>query len=308
MTRSARIGQVTTHHPQIITAYLEHLATTASEETLRHHRSVILRADADLAAGIVQAIPDELHTWLHRDGWSPATRASYRDALRSLGRWCYRRGITSYDPTAELDQIRVPRRLPHPLTDDELATVLTRAPARVRLWSLIAAYCGLRACEISRLDRVDVTVDEVRVRAGKGGHQRVVPCHPLVWEQLAGQEAGPVAPGCSPNVISRGAGRAYHRLGIAGSIHRCRHWFATRLLEAGADLRTVQELLGHSSVATTQVYTLVTMARRRQAVADLPVISSAPPAADVAPTVRPGDPASPSAGAAGPDGDAPTTG
>jgi integrase/recombinase XerC len=264
-------------YPHIIEAYLADLENTASPETYRRRRSVLARADAELPAGVVAAAPLELHRWLHRPGWKPATRSSYRDDLRAFHRWLHRRDVTSYDPADELDQIRIPRALPHPITDAELDAILTQATTRVAFWSLIAAYAGLRAVEISRLDRADVTPGEVRVRAGKGGHARVIPCHELIWQAVAGLPPGRVA-AVTANVVSRGAGREYHRLGIAGSIHRCRHWFATRALEACGDIRVVQELLGHSSVATTQIYTLVTDGARRAAVTALPVRSNGSPA------------------------------
>lgn len=298
-------------HPHIIQAYLEDLQARTSAQTYRHHSSAIARAEQELPAGVLQAVPEEIQQWLHRDRWKPATRASYLNALRSIHSWAHERGITSYDPAAAVDQIRVPRRLPWPLTDDQLNLILSRAPARIRRWSRIAAYAGLRACEISRLDRSDVTEHDILVRAGKGDHQRVVPTHQLIWEDVAGLPPGPITT-ATPNGVSQSAGRAYHALGIDGGIHRCRHWFATSLLEAGVDIRTVQELLGHSSVATTQIYTLVTDGARRAAVTTLPVRTSsssarstpAAAAAPPGPAVLP----SPPAGAPGPAADAPTRG
>jgi integrase/recombinase XerC len=299
-------------YPHIIEAYLQDLENTASAETYRRRRSVLARADAQLPAGVVAADPLELHRWLHRPDWKPATRSCYRDDLRAFHRWLHRRDVTSYDPADELDQIRIPRALPHPITDAELDAILTRATDRVAFWSLIAAYTGLRACEISGLDRRDITPAEVRVRSGKGGHARVVPCHELIWEAVAELPPGRVAP-VSANVVSKGAGREYRRLGVSGSIHRCRHWFATRTLEACGDIRVVQELLGHSSVATTQIYTLVTDGARRAAVTALPLRSSgspanSPSAAAAGSAAPPAGPPWPQAGAAGRAAGAPRTG
>jgi integrase/recombinase XerD len=184
----------------------------------------------------------------------------------------------------------VPRTLPRPLSVDEV-TALIAAPAddgtpvalrdRAILETLYGA--GLRISELVGLDVDDVDLDEGSVRAfGKGSRERVVPLGRYATAALQAylvrarpalarprtrgalflnQRGGRLTrQGCT-NIVKAMARRA--GIGKRVTPHMLRHSFATHLLEGGADVRVVQELLGHASVATTQVYTLVTKDRLR---------------------------------------------
>ena len=210
-------------------------------------------------------------------------------AVRSLHRFLLREGDTDTDPAELISRPRVPRNLPRPLTVDEVGA-LVAAPAgeepaalrdRAMLETLYGA--GLRISELVALDVDDVDLDEGSVLAtGKGSKQRVVPLgryavralesylvrsRPALARPRSGaalflnQRGGRLTrQGCT-NVIKAAARRA----GIKKRVtpHMLRHSFATHLLDGGADVRVVQELLGHASVATTQIYTLVTKDRLR---------------------------------------------
>ena len=185
-----------------------------------------------------------------------------------------------------------PKRLPVYLTERERDLVLKvareRAPRGVPNGALrdaaivaVGVYAGLRVSEIRNLDRADVDLDalNIRVREGKGAKDREVPLHVeagiLVEEYLATRQDDDPAVFVS-RLGRRMSVRSYQRLvaNLAGSAelakhitpHKLRHTFATLLLDADVDLRTVQELLGHESVATTQVYTHVSGRRRRTAI------------------------------------------
>ena len=268
-------------YTDLLDQYLAHLATTASAETVRLYDNVLRRAHQQLEVGVVAAGEDELHHWLASHGWSAKTRDTYRCALVGLHRWLHRRGNTSYDPAALLPIPRVGRRLPRPTTDEETIRILTTARQPVRTWAWIAAYCGARAVEITRLSTTDFTPRVILLR-GKGERERVVPMHQALWTVLATLPPGPVTTGRfrQPVNLSSWCGKEFRRLGIAGGIHRLRHWFATTTLAAHGNTRVVQELLGHSSLATTQIYTAVTAAALAEAVHALPAIA-APPADDV---------------------------
>lgn len=205
-------------------------------------------------------------------------------SVRSFHRFLVREGETDRDPSRSTIRPRLPRALPRPLPVDDVVRILGAPPEgtvaglrdRAVLETLYGA--GLRVSELVGLDidDVDLEVGSVRV-LGKGGKEREVP--------LGSHGVGAVAAYLTrarPDLAtarSRAAlflnlrGGRLTRQGCAGILaaaakraaierrvtpHTLRHSFATHLLEGGADVRVVQELLGHASVATTQVYTLVT--------------------------------------------------
>lgn len=261
-------------HTELLDQYLRRVRAQCSPGTVKLYTYVLRRADAELPVGVVAANEDELTDWLFRPQWTPKTRETYRCPIAGLHQWLHQRGHSSYDPAALLPDIRVGRSLPKPFTDAETQLILARARRPVRLWSWIAAYSGARAVELTRLDRGrDITESTIRL-LGKGDKERVVPMHPTLWAVLVDLPPGPVAPGrfADPKHLSSYTCTEYRRLGVGGGIHRLRHWFATRVLDGHQNLRTVQELLGHASVATTQVYTAVTSAAMRDAVRALPTL------------------------------------
>jgi integrase/recombinase XerD len=254
-------------HSDLLEEYLADLAHVASAGTVATYTTVLRMAHRELGAGVVIATTAELRAWLTSRDWTPATRSTYRAALRSLHRWLVDRDYSDYDPSARLPRVKIPYRLPNPTTDQETRRLLA-SPEPVGRWALIAAYTGARCVEISRLWRGDVTQESVRLD-GKGDKERLVPCHPLVWADLRDLD-GPLAAGCTAKMVSDRGRYRCRRLHIAGGLHRLRAWHATTLLAGGASLRTVQELLGHTSPTTTQVYTLVPPEALRSAVNGLP--------------------------------------
>ena len=175
---------------------------------------------------------------------------------------------------------------------DEVAALLDRIPARTplevrdRALFELAYSCGLRAEEIVTLDLGDVDFDSETVRVtGKGSKTRVVPIGEPAQRALrrylesARHALGPAADEpalfvsrrgrrLSPSDVRRRLEKWVREAAVAGRIspHTLRHSFATHLLEGGADLRSIQELLGHASVSTTQIYTRVEPSRLRQRV------------------------------------------
>jgi integrase/recombinase XerD len=204
--------------------------------------------------------------------------------VRSFHRFCVREGIADDDPTAGVVRPRLPRALPHPLTVDEAIAVVeapttaTTAGLRDRAILELLYGGGLRVSELTGLDVDDLDLDDGVVRVlGKGGKERDVPIGGPARDALAAYLT--LARPTLATARSRGAlflnargGRLTRQscarllerhartAGIRRSVtpHDLRHSFATHLLEGGADVRVVQELLGHASVATTQIYTLVT--------------------------------------------------
>jgi integrase/recombinase XerD len=223
---------------------------------------------------------------------SSAARAV--SAVRGLHRFAVREGVTAADPTADLKPPALPRRLPKAISVDEVLRLLAAAgagegplPMRDRALLEFLYGTGARISEAvgSAVDDLDLSAGVVRLR-GKGGRTRVVPVggyarraveaylvrsRPALAAGARDTCGGAVFLNSRGAVLSRQGAwmilrRAAQRAGLSGSIspHTLRHSFATHLLDGGADVRSVQELLGHASVATTQVYTLVTVDRLRE--------------------------------------------
>jgi integrase/recombinase XerD len=211
-------------------------------------------------------------------------------AVRSFHRFLLREGVTEQDPAAGVAQPRLPRSLPRPLPVDDVRRLL-EAPdessptgARDRAILELLYGSGLRISELTGMDVDDLDLEEGSLRVlGKGGKEREVPlgsfAHEAVGAYLSrGRPALARAASRGALFLNARGGRLSRQscarlLGryvrLAGidrrvTLHTLRHSFATHLLEGGADVRVVQELLGHASVATTQIYTLVTARHLRE--------------------------------------------
>ncbi|CAB4939492.1 unannotated protein [freshwater metagenome] len=212
-------------------------------------------------------------------------------SLRACFRALREHGVVTQNPVELVGAPRRPDYLPRVLRAEELAALLDRIPARTplelrdRALFEIAYACGLRAEELVNLDVTSVLFDSEELRVeGKGGRTRIVPAgEPALRALTAYLERG------RPPLAGRGdeaalflskSGRRLQtsdvrrRLRVwarAASVqggvspHALRHSFATHLLDGGADLRAIQEMLGHSSISTTQIYTRVESARLKSA-------------------------------------------
>jgi integrase/recombinase XerD len=223
-------------------------------------------------------------------GLAPTSLRRRAASIRGFYRFAFGDGLIPTDVAAHIDLPRQPRLLPETLTVADVETLLDAAPdlrGRALLELLYAA--GLRVSEAIGLDREDLSLDGGYVRViGKGDKERLVPVGDVAldwlgrWLEegrpalLAVHHVAPVRGG--PLFLGDRGGRlarqqafaivrgAARRAGLAEGVspHTLRHSFATHLLEGGADLRIVQELLGHASISTTQLYTHVTGERVRE--------------------------------------------
>lgn len=178
------------------------------------------------------------------------------------------------------------RKLPQILSREEIARLLAHAPSeQMRGLLMLCYFCGLRVAESVAVRWHDISWEgdepvKLLVRHGKGDKQRIIPLSKTVREllrqrlHLRHDPDWPVFPSRWGKPYStRSVQHAMVKAGLAAGIrrercrvHSLRHSFATHMLEAGADLRTIQELLGHESLATTQRYLSVTMGRKQEAV------------------------------------------
>lgn len=223
--------------------------------------------------------PMDVARWMaSHDNWGPSTMCTYFSYLQAWHRWLMRMDYRTDDPMVKLAPPRRPDRAPRPVSDADLQTLLaTRMNARTRVMILLGALAGLRTGEIARVSGSDISDDRIYV-LGKGSKLAWVPLHPLLAEIATTMPArhwwfpaNSRRPGehVHPKAVSMIIGNAMRRAGCAGTPHSLRHWFATQLLAGGADLRTVQELMRHKNLQTTQVYTQIPDARRVAAVGTL---------------------------------------
>ena len=269
----------------LIEPHLRHLrAAGFADNTIEDRGSVLRRVDRDLDMGLLDATVPELDDWLAQFRTNQ-TKATYYGHLVGFFTWATEGDDPwiDWNPTANLKRPKVPATVPRPCTDDALGVILARASEPYRTWALLAACAGLRAFEIATIERAAFTPDLIYVK-GNGGKNATIPTHHLVWEAVKDLPPGRIARGktgvdLSPTRVSSLFGQHMRAIGLVGvSLHPLRHWLGTRSLQETGNLRVVQELLRHSSPATTAIYTQVTDEQRRSAVSALPVPTT-PPAA-----------------------------
>lgn len=265
---------------EIIDAYIEHLRRAGcTQATLEGRYEILHRLNRELPYGLGQVSTEDLSRWLYRDDWSTNTKATYWRAIRGFYSFAAdpEDPWLDADPTSRMEPVQTVRGLPRPVTDDELARILREAAEPVRTWALIAAYQGLRCIEIARLDREHVTQEFLIVARGKGDKPRVHDTDPAVWAAVKDLPKGPIAVGrdgerLTAFEVSLTAAHHFRRqLHMPGvSLHRLRHWLGVNVQKRYRDIRVTQAVLGHSSLSSTQIYTMGDEAQQRAARATLP--------------------------------------
>jgi integrase/recombinase XerC len=281
--------------------YLRHLGLErgSSEYTVKSYREDLTQASAffrertgDDSVGVEAVSTRMLRAyvaWLHEQGYAKSTIARRLAAVRSWCRFLCRRGDLKSNPADGLRGPRQDRKLPHFLTREDVGRLLdvpdaaTPLGKRDRAWLESLYSAGLRVGELVGLDVPDMDLGEgvITVR-GKGRKERLAllggPAKAAMADWLGARAALLSAVGRGPTdavflnkrgtrLTTRSVGRLLQNyLAAAGldprtSPHTLRHSFATHLLDAGADIRGVQELLGHKNLTTTQVYTHVSTQR-----------------------------------------------
>jgi integrase len=238
--------------------------------TIEMKRSVLRNLARDLGpVPLAEATETALLSWLGNRRWGAQTRDSYRARIRDFYGWASRRTYIGYNPARDLPPVKVPRRLPRPLPRDDVTMALAMARGRIRWAITLAAYAGLRACEIAPFRGEDVVDGAwLRIRVAKGGAEQAVPAHSAVLEVAREAPAGWWFPRrdfrghMTSSNLSTEVRTFLRGLGIDGHCHQLRHSYGSSLYEQSGDLRVVQELLRHASPSYTALYTKVTDTRR----------------------------------------------
>ncbi len=275
--------------------FLDHLANerNASPHTILGYEDDLTQFEAYLVEAIGESADPTaadakrlrgFSAWLSGRGYAPSTVARRLASLRSFFRYQRRQGVVTGDPVGGLRNPKQARRLPRPLRVEEVIGLLDAIPtadgAGVRDRAMFETLYGggLRVSELVGLDLGDLDAETglVKVR-GKGRRERLCPIGPMAMDWIARwiplrRPSRPGDPALFLNqrggrLTTRSVGRLLHEYLVAqgldpeSSPHTFRHSFATHLLDGGADLRSVQDLLGHRSLTTTQIYTHVTRER-----------------------------------------------
>jgi integrase/recombinase XerD len=278
----------------LVESFLALLAARRAERTVDAYRRDLASLTEFLGRSPADADVEELEAWLASQrarGLAPASIARRASAVRTFYRHLVVLGVRDDNPAAELDLPRRRRRLPRSLSPAEIERLIGVAngigPRDLRDRALVELLygAGLRVSEAVSLDRGRVDLSARLVRPiGKGGKERIVPLGREAVEALRrylargrphldrrhrpelflNAQGGPLTRAGAFLVLRRLAERA----GLEPERihpHLLRHSFATHLLEGGADLRSVQEMLGHADLTTTELYTHVSDRRRREA-------------------------------------------
>jgi integrase/recombinase XerC len=272
-TAECRVCGVPSWRPcPLLTRHLDWMRMKGmSESTVQCRRYAIERMGRLMPVPVIEAGKDHLMAWRGSLAVGDGSAASYICHARELYKWLIAEGYREDNPAMTLPVPKVGRRLPRPISESDLMTALDTAPARIRIWLVLAAWCGLRAKEIALIRRESIMetarppVLLVTARATKGRHERIIPLSSWVTGELARADLpgggyafrrhdGLKGPN-NPWLISQLANRHLHACGSASTLHTLRHRFGTATYAAGHDLRVTQELLGHVSPVTTSGYT-----------------------------------------------------
>ncbi|HBC94091.1 MAG TPA: site-specific tyrosine recombinase XerD [Pelotomaculum sp.] len=240
-----------------------------------------------------QAGKDAIMSYLFQlqlDGRSPATISRHLAAIKSYYRFAFNEGVVGKDPSQELESPKPPQRLPRVLSMEEVDLLLSQPhigePAGLRDKAMLELLyaTGLRVSELVSLDLTNLNLENGFIRCfGKGSKERVIPLGDVaarfVREYLgrgrrklekSGKVSALFVNHRGQRLTRQGFWKIIKKYALKAKIntvitpHTLRHSFATHLLENGADIRSVQEMLGHTDISTTQIYTHLTKKRVRE--------------------------------------------
>lgn len=256
-----------------------------ADTTVRNRTSILRTLQRTIGLPLLDMDLRDLRRYLGRpaaegrDTVKAGTRRTERGAMLAFFTFAQDEGLRDDNPAARLDVVRAPKGEPRPFTRDQIDAMLNSgAYRRTRAMILLGYYQGFRVSSIAAVSGQDIDLDSNAIRTvGKGRKERTLPLHPVIaelaatmprkdwWFPARGGKTGHISPASVTNLITI----AKHRAGIFDPTltpHSLRHSFGTDLVEEGVDIRVVQELMMHESLATTQIYTGVSVRRKREGI------------------------------------------
>lgn len=274
---------------QLLSEYLEYLEIEKglSENTTQAYRRDLTDFMSDIQCELPNISRGQITTYirnLHEKHYSPTSVMRKIASLRGFFKWLCANNYCTTDPTLTLEQPKVPKKLPKVMTLQEVEAILNQHLTKLEKVILELLYdCGLRVSELVNLKINDYDLNAKYIQCyGKGSKERIVPMgkkavtavknylperdyliqkYRLNTKRLLIHEHGRELTRQDVYTFIHAQGQKIHK---TISPHTLRHSFATHLLENGADLRVVQELLGHSDVSTTQLYTHISKKRLKE--------------------------------------------
>lgn len=274
---------------QLLSEYLEYLEIEKglSENTTQAYRRDLTDFMSDIKCELSNITRSQITTYirnLHEKHYSPTSVMRKIASLRGFFKWLCANNYCTSNPTLTLEQPKVPKKLPKVITIQEIETLLNQHLTKLEKVILELLYdCGLRVSELVNLKINDYDLNAKYIQCyGKGSKERIVPMgkkavtavknylperdyliqkYRLNTKRLLIHENGRELTRQDVYNFIHAQGKKIHK---TISPHTLRHSFATHLLENGADLRVVQELLGHSDVSTTQLYTHISKKRLKE--------------------------------------------
>lgn len=245
-----------------LAGFLAHMSLAGLRPRTVAARARTLRTFADTIAprGLLLATRADASAFIGRPGLAAESRRAYRSHLRAFYAWCVDEELVEVDPMTRIPPVRVPRKMPRPISGPDLDRALALGDARMRAWLLLMALAGLRCIEVSGLRPVDLTTTDdgtlLYLRECKGGGSATVPAHPAILDALSSL---PIRNGLwwsiQPDNIGVAVSAHLRGCGVNATAHQLRHFAGTAWYRAsGHDLLTTARLLRHASVNTTQVY------------------------------------------------------
>ena len=277
----------------MIEKFLDYLKVVknASEHTLRNYSLDLMAFQTFLKGQEIGTVDKrkvrEYLAWLHQEGLGKKTVLRRLSSLRSLFKFLTKEKLVTANPLEEIDSPKVDKCLPHPISYDQLERLFDQPDVgfylgfRDRCMMELFYSSGLRVSELAGLDKKDFDPEALSVRLkGKGKKVRVVPITQsaakwlvdyLNHDEREEQEVEPIflnqrGKRLTVRSIDRLFAAYLKASGLSGHItpHTIRHTIATHWLEKGMDLKTIQVLLGHSSLGTTTIYTQVSTRLKRE--------------------------------------------
>ncbi|MBL5974782.1 MAG: hypothetical protein D3X82_13735 [Candidatus Leucobacter sulfamidivorax] len=259
------------------------VAQGLSQRTIKERRIVILHLSELSKTAALEVTPDNIIDYLGRAHLSQSSKASYHATIRAFYKWAVLTGRIDTDPSASTPRPRRPKGAPRPVRTAHVSALLAVANRRrTRAMIILAAYAGLRVHEVAKFRGEDLdTIGEIITVTGKGGKTAMIPAHPAIlelartmprrgyWFPAYGKQTN--APCITSTQVSRVIGNAMRRAGFDGKAHQLRHWYASTLLDEGVDVRVVKEMMRHESLASTEIYTRVSMKKMFDGIEHLPM-------------------------------------